>query len=199
MRVMEWKQYREGVVLRSDPVAGSFIDIGLYETEAHVQQALQPGMRVTLHMGVSPTNETLDDGSEVLIGQIVSPDEPRQKAGLYWGYTTRIARGISSVVSESPFQGGYDLRIGTSEHGTKASACTLQLPAFQHLLVAFGGPKGLEDAAQRDGKNSNGRVDDLFDMYINTCPEQGSRTIRTEEALLISLAYLQPAIQAACR
>ena len=32
MRVMEWKQYREGVVLRSDPVAGSFIDIGLYET-----------------------------------------------------------------------------------------------------------------------------------------------------------------------
>jgi predicted SPOUT superfamily RNA methylase MTH1 len=35
----------------------------------------------------------------------------------------------------------------------------------------------------------------LFDMWVNTCPTQGSRTIRTEEAVLISLARLQPAIQ----
>lgn len=35
----------------------------------------------------------------------------------------------------------------------------------------------------------------LFDHYINTCPEQGSRTIRTEEALLISLAAFQTATQ----
>ena len=35
-----------------------------------------------------------------------------------------------------------------------------------------------------------------FDMYINTCPNQGSRTIRSEEAILISLSYLQPALTA---
>lgn len=67
-------------------------------------QALQPGMRVTLHMGESPDNQTLDDGSEVLNAEVVSPDEPRRAAGLYWGYTTRIARGISAVFSECPFQ-----------------------------------------------------------------------------------------------
>jgi len=34
----------------------------------------------------------------------------------------------------------------------------------------------------------------LFDLYVNTCPSQGSRTIRTEEAILISLAALQPGL-----
>ena len=31
----------------------------------------------------------------------------------------------------------------------------------------------------------------LFDMWANTCPGQGSRTIRTEEAVLITLARLR--------
>lgn len=94
-------------------------------------------------------------------------------------------------------QGGYDVKIGTSEHGSKASAAELQVPPFQHLLVSFGGPKGLEDAMQRDNAVGNSNTDALFDMYVNTCPDQGSRTIRTEEAILISLAYLQPSLLAA--
>ena len=40
-------------------------------------------------------------------------------------------------------------------------------------------------------------VDGLFDQYINTCADQGSRTIRTEEAVLISMAYLSNAISCA--
>ena len=32
----------------------------------------------------------------------------------------------------------------------------------------------------------------LFDLYLNLCPGQGSRTIRTEEVLLVGLAALQP-------
>ncbi len=35
MRVMEWKPWREGVVLRSDPRTGSFVDVGLYDTVPH--------------------------------------------------------------------------------------------------------------------------------------------------------------------
>lgn len=94
-------------------------------------------------------------------------------------------------------QGGYDVKIGTSEHGSRASGADLHVPPFQHLLVSFGGPKGLEDAMQRDVAVGNSAPSALFDMYVNTCPDQGSRTIRTEEAILISLAYLQPALQAA--
>jgi len=38
---------------------------------------------------------------------------------------------------------------------------------------------------------------DLFDEYVNTCANQGSRTIRTEEAILISLSSLSPIIKKA--
>ncbi len=39
---------------------------------------------------------------------------------------------------------------------------------------------------------SASREQALFDLYLNLCPGQGSRTIRTEEALLVGLAALQP-------
>lgn len=92
-------------------------------------------------------------------------------------------------------QGGYDLKIGTSERGSKQSAAELQLPAHRHALVAFGGPLGLEDGYQKDDLRAGGDVTALFDLWVNTCPDQGSRTIRTEEAIPISLSYLQTALQ----
>ena len=74
------------------------------------------------------------------------------------------------------------------------SAAKLQLPEHKHALVAFGGPLGLEDCYQKDSNRAGNDVTALFDRWINTCPNQGSRTIRTEEAILISMAYLQPAL-----
>ena len=38
------------------------------------------------------------------------------------------------------------------------------------------------------GKDAKG----LFDLYLNTCLDQGLRTIRTEEAIMISLSVLRP-------
>jgi predicted SPOUT superfamily RNA methylase MTH1 len=40
------------------------------------------------------------------------------------------------------------------------------------------------------------RAQELFDMWVNTCPAQGSRTIRTEEAILLSVSRLWPSIRA---
>lgn len=94
-------------------------------------------------------------------------------------------------------QDGYDLKVGTSERGSIQSAAALQLPPHQHALIGFGGPQGLEECLKRDPAKSVTNAEELFDMWLNTCPDQGSRTIRTEEALLISLAYFQPALQSA--
>jgi hypothetical protein len=70
----------------------------------------------------------------------------------------------------------------------------LQLPKFKHLLIAFGGPLGLEDALSHDKKLNDKDTSQVFDLYLNTCAGQGSRTIRTEEAMLISMAFLQSAV-----
>lgn len=49
--------------------------------------------------------------------QVAAASAPREEAGLYWGFATRLAKGISGLVRECPFEGGYDLKLGVSEHG----------------------------------------------------------------------------------
>ena len=93
-------------------------------------------------------------------------------------------------------QGGYDLKVGTSERGNVESADKLELQPFNHAIIVFGGPQGLEQCLKLDPNSQAEDVSSLFDAWLNTCAGQGSRTIRTEEALLISLAYLQPALMA---
>jgi predicted SPOUT superfamily RNA methylase MTH1 len=65
---------------------------------------------------------------------------------------------------------------------------------FKHALVFFGGLEGIEGLLENEenSKLTAEDVDKLFDYYLNTCPEQGTRTIRTEEAILISMALIYP-------
>lgn len=51
---------------------------------------------------------------------------------------------------------------------------------FRHLLVVFGGVQGLEASVDADQNLDLTDPSVLFDLYLNTCPDQGSRTIRTE-------------------
>ncbi|KAG8502158.1 hypothetical protein CXB51_000073 [Gossypium anomalum] len=189
LRKHEWAPYREGVTLEEKPTSslGTVVDVGL-DKNVVVDQALEPGKRVTVAMG---TNQNLDYD---LPRQVVSSSKPREDTGTYWGYKVRYASNISSVFSDCPYKGGYDHLIGTSEHGIVVNSSQLNLPAFRHLLIAFGGLLGLEKSVEEDNKLKGKNVRDIFNMYLNTCPHQGSRTIRTEEALLISLQYFQEPI-----
>ena len=97
-------------------------------------------------------------------------------------------------------QGGYDYKLGTSERGSiSVDDKKFKLPAFRHILVVFGGVDGIEDIVEQDNDlaMSGSDANRLFNAWVNTCPSQGSRTIRTEEAILISLARLAPVIERA--
>lgn len=119
----------------------------------------------------------------------------------------------------------YDLVIGTSERGApltqvlaktfmskpdvaaavgvapgsdvSADGEALALRPFQHALIVFGGVSGLEVAVEHDEgiPLPAGQAHELFDSWINVAEDQGSRTIRTEEAVLIALARLVPALR----
>lgn len=54
----------------------------------------------------------------------------------------------------------------------------------RHLLVVFGGLQGLEASVDTDQNLDVTDPSVLFDFYLNTCPCQGSRTIRTEVSAL---------------
>lgn len=53
----------------------------------------------------------------------------------------------------------------------------------RHALVVFGGLQGLEAGVNADPNLEVTEPSVLFDLYVNTCPSQGSRTIRTEVSL----------------
>ncbi|PIN04469.1 hypothetical protein CDL12_22990 [Handroanthus impetiginosus] len=187
LRKHEWGSYREGITLekREQGSVGTLVDVGLSKN-VMINQVIEPGRRVTVEMG---TNRNLEAGPR----KIVPSSRPREE-GMYWGYKVRYAPNISSVFKNCPYQGGYDHRIGTSEHGLVINSSELTLPSFRHLLIAFGGLAGLEECVEEDENLKGKNVRDIFDSYLNTCPHQGSRTIRTEEAIFISLQYFQEPI-----
>lgn len=164
------------------------MDIGLRKPVT-VQETIPPKTRVTLHF---PEQQSLSNPEPT------HPAAPRTEAGYYWGFTIRNASSLSAVFTESPFDGGYDLSVGTSERGLPASKA---LPAhkrhqFTHLLLVFGGPRGIEYAAMNDAELggmgiSGGRTRELFDHWVNILPHQGSRSIKTDEAVFIALTSLR--------
>ncbi|CAL5416065.1 unnamed protein product [Camellia sinensis] len=178
LRKHEWAPYREGVTLKEQaPNFGStLIDVGLSKNVL-IDTVLEPGVRVTVAMG---TNRNLDAD---LPRQVVSSSQPREELGMYWGYKVRYASSISSVFNDSPYKGGYDHLIGTSEHGLFTKSSELTVPSFRHLLIAFGGLAGLEESIEEDNNLKGKNAQEIFDSYLNTCPNQGSRTIRTELSL----------------
>jgi predicted SPOUT superfamily RNA methylase MTH1 len=188
LRFDEESEFREGVVVKR-PVAensGSWVNIGL-KKDCKVNMQIQPNTRVTVKLSESPQakcNSYLD-----LTGEVVSPAAPRETRGLYWGYTVRVATSFTSLFSDSPYEGGYDLTIGTSDKGEAFSEAKVTQP-FKHALIAFGGLAGLEDIIEADESIAEKDPRQFFSLYLNTCPTQGTRTIRTEEAVYITLATL---------
>ncbi|KMZ67922.1 hypothetical protein ZOSMA_252G00230 [Zostera marina] len=190
VRKHEWSPYREGITLAGNQSnsEGTLVNVGLNKN-VMVEQVIEPRVRVTVAMGADRSQEA--DFPK----KIVPASSPREKMGLYWGYKVRYASSISSVFRESPYKSGYDYIIGTSEHGRIVNSSDLDLPKFRHLLIAFGGLGGLEESIEEDGNLTEVKdVKTVFNDYLNTCPNQGSRTIRSEEAVFICLQYFQEPI-----
>jgi predicted SPOUT superfamily RNA methylase MTH1 len=206
VRAEERSQYREGLVIKQkypkgqpENITGCVVNCGLRGKDVYVTNATPPkGARVTVEMQFENVPEF-----GLPLGKVVARRIPREKTGIYWGYTVRLAEGLQKVFDECPFEGGYDYKLGTSERGKSITSITDSmtdnlLPSFKHLLIVFGGVKGIEAAVDSDEtmKVSSDEIERLFDQWINICPSQGSRTIRTEEAVLLSLSVLKSHIEA---
>lgn len=101
-------------------------------------------------------------------GTIVSPSTPRETNGTYWGYMTRMASSINEVFDGCPFEGGYDLKVGTSERGEKSvDEKNFKLPKYEHSLIVFGGVAGIEECVDADEsiKLPRAQSKKLFDMW----------------------------------
>jgi methyltransferase len=169
----------------------TLVDAGI-RVPVTVEFAIPALMRVTLRFADATGAAARDPAMREIRAEAVDPAAPRKEAGYYWGYNVRRADCLSAVYEECPFDGGYDVTIGTSERGRPLhdAAADGGIAPFRHLLLVLGGVAGLEAALAHDAKlTALGVVSvaDLFDFWVNILPGQGSRTIRTEEALWIAL------------
>lgn len=200
LRTTEFCKYREGLVLNR-PVKGegSWLDIGL-KKYCLIENKLPLKTRVTVKLdkGSKEIHEKSELGkdngnvSKHYTGKVTTSLEPKSK-GLYWGYIVRLAHKFEDIFNDSIYnKEKYDLVIGTSDKGEDFETANIKKD-YKHCLIVFGGIQGLEGVVENDEGSTlkSSDVPNLFDMYLNTCPEQGSRTIRTEEALMITLSVLQ--------
>jgi methyltransferase len=209
LRAEEWCPYREGVTLSSEASGPgrSLVEAGL-QIPVTVNADIPPSTRVTLKFksGAEEAAQTLK--AKEIKAEAVNPDEPRERVGYYWGYNVRRAASLSAVFEECTYDGGYDVAIGTSERGMPLESLYNTpdgeedgqddngplIGRFKHLLIVFGGVSGLEVAVKNDPelqKLGVKEAKEVFDRWVNICPGQGSRTIRTEEAVWIGLMGLR--------
>ena len=167
-------EYREGAVLSSSE-AGSLVDVGVERPALIPNTKLPSNTRVTVKVTKLGKH---------LTATLASDDEIEA----YWGYHL--------TVSDVPFGQlvrfrSFDLVIATSRYGTPlmkiADELTKRWKKSRNILVAFGAPtQGLYDIVARE----HVKLNEVAHFAVNTIPNQGTETVRTEEALYASLAIL---------
>jgi predicted SPOUT superfamily RNA methylase MTH1 len=173
IRDLEVGDYREGLVL-SKVKEGMLIDIGTEELALLLEKNVSINSRVTVQI--------IRTGERVIV-QSVNRDEVPD----YWGYVVTEEGSLGSLLEKRMF----DLTIGTSKFATRFQDAIQTLGArwkqVNQILLVFGAPtRGLHEIAQDEGKNLNS----MMDFVLNTIPGQGTETVRTEEAVMATLAIL---------
>ena len=169
--------YREAVVIDVDKL-GSLLELGIRE-RGFTSEKLKFGQRVTVRLG-----ESLSEGKRAV--ELV----PRSKAGEYWSYEVFSAKTLAEALKVLK----SDYVIGTSRYGQNLYEAVQAIKSNKphSVAVAFGGSyAGLLEICERQGVDAN----KLFDVVINTIPNQGTATVRTEEALVATLALLNALIR----
>jgi len=166
-------EYREGIVV-SERKEGLVVDIGVQQPALLRQKQFAVGERLTL--------QVVNVADNIIEVQAVDRDEVPQ----YWGYTVKVEkRSFGQLIND----GQFDLKIATARIGDNFLDVSGKMgdrwADSGHVLVAFGAPsRGLHEIIE----DEHLRLDELVDFIVNTVPNQGTATVRAEEALLATLA-----------
>ncbi len=163
--------YREGITI-SRAREGILVDIG--------------SEHPAILLGQAPLNKRITVKIAKITERVEVQEVPRSSVPDYWGYAVTIDEApLAKIVQNRNF----DLTIATSKFATRLQDAEQSLAAkwakADRILLLFGSPtRGLFEIAKDEGTNLN----DLADFVLNTIPNQGTETVRTEEALLATLA-----------
>ncbi|MFN4133137.1 MAG: putative RNA uridine N3 methyltransferase [Candidatus Hadarchaeales archaeon] len=162
---------REGVVVEA------FEDHSLLEIGLKKMARLQAKLPLKTRCSVRIIGKTK---KHFLVEQVSRDEIPE-----YWGYEVIRAKNLKAGLRLLK----ADYALGTSKFGNdlKPAIEMIKKRGTRTIAVAFGGPyAGLHEICRRQGINP----EKTFDGMVNTIKGQGTSTVRTEEALLATLALL---------
>jgi len=171
LRTPETGEFREGIVTKVGPGENAWVDIGIKSpAPLSTDKILQKGERVTVKIfSRRPLQVKLANKDQI---------------PLYWGYQTHISGTLGETLK------AQSKVIATSRCGEVVDVKMLsQLREAMkgEISIAFGSPnRGLDTILGEEGL----LLSDLADHIINTIPNQGTNTVRIEEAILATLAML---------
>lgn len=157
---------REGVVVEVSK-RGSILELGL-DKKGYLPEQARVGERVTVRL--ARFNE------DFIVVERARPQE-------YWGYKVETAENLGEALNTCSGM----LKVGTSRYGrplSEVASAIVELAKQKGIALAFGGPySGLFEICSKYSLDPQS----CFDFIVNTVPKQGTATVRTEEALLITL------------
>lgn len=174
MRQLRVGEYREGITL-SKTGESMLVDIGVEQPALIRDRQIPVNKRVTVKI-------------TKIERQVEAELANQEDITTYWGYSVAEERSsLGKLVKDKHF----DLTIATSKYGHPFAEAAEEIADrwrdSRSILIVFGAPtRGLNEIAKQEGLSLN----DTFDYVVNTVPMQGTETVRTEEALIATLAIL---------
>jgi len=202
---------RQGIVTEVGPEKRVRVNCGLQHP---ISLPVPPGMevpregeRVTVRVSSrEPVRARLVDGPQPgfdveradLAATLARADAGVRIAASRFGTELTVAR-LDSLRGECEAAGGWTMAFGAPERGLPAilgedaeaiRAAREEAPS-ETGTVAVAGHTADDDGAPAAGASDNEPREPRFDLWLNTVPDQGSETVRTEEAMFASLSPLR--------
>lgn len=167
-------EYREGVVVSSS-TKGSFVNIGVEQPAFILGKRLPPNSRVTVKV-------------TQIQKQFLATLAGREEIRTYWGYKVTI---FNVPFGQLIKKRNFNLIVATSRKGKPIMQVIDKLKekwkTSKKILIAFGAPtQGLYEIVAHE----HIKLEDIAQFIVNTIQNQGTETVRTEEALYATLAVL---------
>ena len=167
-------EFREGAVIGYSK-EDTLVDVGVE------QPALVAGVKLQTNTRVTVKITGLGKQPKAILAN-------HKEIKTYWGYRVTVSQvPFGQMVKKKLF----DLVMATSRRGKPIDTIMDELvkswKQSHKILLAFGAStQGLFEIAMHERL----KLEDLANFIVNTIPDQGTETVRTEEAVYASLAIL---------
>lgn len=167
-------EFREGAVMGYSK-EDTLVDVGVE------QPALVAGVKLQTNTRVTVKITGLGKQPKAILAN-------HKEIKTYWGYRVTVSQvPFGQMVKKKLF----DLVVATSRRGKPIDTIMDELvkswKQSHKILLAFGAStQGLFEIAMHERL----KLEDLANFIVNTIPDQGTETVRTEEAVYASLAIL---------